>query len=114
MNTKTRFFTNAALASAITLGLASQAVAQQDWDAINEETLRHFRALLQFDTSDPPGRELPAAEYIRDVLEAEGVAGLFTGYSSNIAYSFPADAIKFLVYEALQLKVLAGSARQPR
>ena len=72
MHTKTRFFANAALASAITLGLASQAAAQQDWDAINEETLRHFRALLQFDTSDPPGRELPAAEYIRDVLEAEG------------------------------------------
>ena len=72
MHTKTRFFANAALASAITLGLVSQATAQQDWDAINEETLRHFRALLQFDTSDPPGRELPAAEYIRDVLEAEG------------------------------------------
>ena len=72
MHTKTRFFANAALASTIILGLASQPVAQQDWDAINEETLRHFRTLLQFDTSDPPGRELPAAEYIRDVLEAEG------------------------------------------
>ena len=35
--------------------------------------MRHFRALLQFDTSDPPGRELPAAEYLRDVLEAEGI-----------------------------------------
>ena len=29
--------------------------------------------MLQFDTSDPPGRELPAAEYLRDVLEAEGI-----------------------------------------
>jgi acetylornithine deacetylase/succinyl-diaminopimelate desuccinylase-like protein len=47
-------------------------VSQPDWPAVEEETLRHFRALLQFDTSDPPGRELPAAEYIRDVLEAEG------------------------------------------
>ncbi len=72
MRIKNRIFSSAALASAITLGLTSQAVAQQDWDAINEETLRHFRALLQFDTSDPPGRELPAAEYLRDVLEAEG------------------------------------------
>ena len=25
-------------------------------------------------TSDPPGRELPAAEYLRDVLEAEGIS----------------------------------------
>jgi acetylornithine deacetylase/succinyl-diaminopimelate desuccinylase-like protein len=46
---------------------------QPDWESIEEETLRHFRALLQFDTSDPPGRELPAAEYLRDVLEAEGI-----------------------------------------
>ena len=46
---------------------------QPDWASVEEETLRHFRALLQFDTSDPPGRELPAAEYIRDVLEAEGI-----------------------------------------
>ena len=46
--------------------------SQPDWPAVEEETLRHFRALLQFDTSDPPGRELPAAEYIRDILEAEG------------------------------------------
>ena len=47
-------------------------VSQPDWSSVEEETLRHFRALLQFDTSDPPGRELPAAEYIRDVLEEEG------------------------------------------
>ncbi len=47
-------------------------VSEPDWSELEEETLRHFRALLQFDTSDPPGRELPAAEYIRDVLEAEG------------------------------------------
>ncbi len=52
-------------------GLFAQ-VGQPDWSEVEDETLRHFRALLQFDTSDPPGRELPAAEYIRDVLEAEG------------------------------------------
>jgi len=45
-----------------------------DWTQVEEETLDHFRALLQFDTSDPPGRELPAAEYLRDVLQAEGIA----------------------------------------
>ena len=44
-----------------------------DWSEVEVETLQHFRALLQFDTSDPPGRELPAAEYLRDVLEAEGI-----------------------------------------
>ena len=49
-------------------------VSEPDWAAVEEETLRHFQALLRFDTSDPPGRELPAAEYLRDVLEAEGIA----------------------------------------
>ena len=49
-------------------------VSEPDWAAVEEETLSHFRALLRSDTSDPPGRELPAAEYLRDVLEAEGIA----------------------------------------
>lgn len=30
----------------------------------------------------------------------EGIGGLYTGYTSNIAYAFPADAIKFLVSKA--------------
>ena len=52
--------------SAIPLFFISTAVAQvsePDWGAVEVETLEHFRTLLQFDTSDPPGRELPAAEY---------------------------------------------------
>ena len=48
-------------------------VAGPDWSALEEETLKHFRALLQFDTSDPPGGELPAAEYLYNVLKAEGI-----------------------------------------
>ena len=64
------------LISAIPLLLISTTVAQvsePDWGAVEIETLEHFRTLLQFDTSDPPGRELPAAEYLRDVLETEGI-----------------------------------------
>lgn len=54
--------------------LASPAfAAEPDWTKINAETLKHFQALIQIDTSDPPGVELPAAEYIRKVLEAEGI-----------------------------------------
>jgi acetylornithine deacetylase/succinyl-diaminopimelate desuccinylase-like protein len=47
--------------------------APQRAETIEEETMRHFQALLRFDTSDPPGIERPAAEYLRDVLEAEGI-----------------------------------------
>lgn len=42
--------------------------------AVNAEALRHFQALVQFDTTSPPGNEKPAADYIAQVLEAEGVA----------------------------------------
>ena len=44
-----------------------------DWAQVEDETMQHFQALLRFDTSDPPGREQPAAEYVRDVLEREGI-----------------------------------------
>ncbi len=44
-----------------------------DWAAMEAETMRHFQALLRFDTSDPPGNERPAAEYLRDVMAAEGI-----------------------------------------
>jgi len=42
--------------------------------SIDEETLRHFQALVRMDTADPPGNEQPAAEYLKQVLEAEGIA----------------------------------------
>jgi acetylornithine deacetylase/succinyl-diaminopimelate desuccinylase-like protein len=44
-----------------------------DWKAIDEESMKHFQALLRMDTSDPPGREAPAVDYLKQVLEAEGI-----------------------------------------
>ncbi|HEX6323523.1 MAG TPA: M20/M25/M40 family metallo-hydrolase [Vicinamibacterales bacterium] len=65
----------AASAFALSLGLApARAQAPSiDWTAVEAETLRHFQALLRFDTSDPPGNEQPAAEYLKQVLEQEGI-----------------------------------------
>jgi acetylornithine deacetylase/succinyl-diaminopimelate desuccinylase-like protein len=47
--------------------------AEPDWTALDAETLRHFQALIRMDTQDPPGNELPAVEYLKKVLEAEGI-----------------------------------------
>ena len=63
----------------VTLVLASlvamaQTRQEPDWSALDGETLRHFQALVRMDTSDPPGNEQPAAEYLKKVLEAEGIA----------------------------------------
>lgn len=35
--------------------------------------MQHFQALLRFDTSDPPGNERAAVEYLKQVLEKEGI-----------------------------------------
>ena len=51
----------------------AQAPAEPDWRAVEAETLRHFQALVQFDTSDPPGNEKSAADYVKSVLEREGI-----------------------------------------
>ncbi len=47
--------------------------AQVDWKSIEEETMRHFQEILRIDTSDPPGHEAPAVEYLKTVLEREGI-----------------------------------------
>ncbi len=64
---------------AVLLGLslsvvgAAQPASGPDWKTIEDETLRHFQAVVRFDTSDPPGNERPAVEYLKQILEAEGI-----------------------------------------
>lgn len=48
--------------------------AQQKSDAeFDAETLRHFQALVRMDTQSPPGNEKPAADYLAQVLQREGI-----------------------------------------
>lgn len=51
----------------------AQGSSQPDWMRFDAETLQHFQALLRFDTTDPPGNEQPAADYLKQVLEREGI-----------------------------------------
>jgi acetylornithine deacetylase/succinyl-diaminopimelate desuccinylase-like protein len=41
--------------------------------AFEAETLAHFQALVQLDTSSPPGNEVRAVEYLKKVLDKEGI-----------------------------------------
>jgi acetylornithine deacetylase/succinyl-diaminopimelate desuccinylase-like protein len=55
---------------------ATAALAQTpavDWEKQKAETLRHFRTLVQIDTSNPPGNEIKAVQYLKKVIEAEGI-----------------------------------------
>ncbi len=47
--------------------------AQPDWAKLEEETMRHFQAILRLDTSNPPGNEGIAVDYLKSVLEREGI-----------------------------------------
>ena len=64
-----------ALAILATLGgsLATAQTPAVDWGKQKAETLQHFRALVQIDTSNPPGNEIKAVEYLKKVIEGEGI-----------------------------------------
>ena len=50
------------------------AVAQTpDGPKVNDEAMRHFQALVQIDSTDPPGNETRVVEYVKKVLESEGI-----------------------------------------
>lgn len=57
---------------------ASSASAQQspaiDWEKQKTEILQHYRALVQINSSSPPGNETKVVEYLKRVLESEGIA----------------------------------------
>jgi acetylornithine deacetylase/succinyl-diaminopimelate desuccinylase-like protein len=54
-------------------GAAAQADPSTARAATDAETLRHFQALVRMDTTSPPGNEKPAADYVAQVLEREGI-----------------------------------------
>jgi len=56
-----------------------------DWQKTAAETTEHFDALLRIDTSNPPGNETAAAEYLKKVLEREGIAAKLLALEPNRA-----------------------------
>ena len=51
---------------------STAAATRVDWDALRPEILRHYRALVQMDTT--AGHETLAVDYLKKVLEGEGIA----------------------------------------
>src|SRR5438094_6599974 len=78
----------AARQTALVFAIASttvlaQAPTQPDWKALEEETMRHYRAVLRLDTRNPPGNEHIVAEYVKKVLDAEGIPSQIVGSDMN-------------------------------
>ncbi len=54
--------------------LSAQTARTPDWAALDAEALRHFQAILRLDTQNPPGNEYLVTDYVKSVLEKEGIA----------------------------------------
>jgi acetylornithine deacetylase/succinyl-diaminopimelate desuccinylase-like protein len=46
---------------------------EADWPPIESETVERLQALIRFDTTNPPGNELPLAKYLVEALERDGI-----------------------------------------
>jgi acetylornithine deacetylase/succinyl-diaminopimelate desuccinylase-like protein len=53
--------------------LAQEKQAAPDWAQAREETVRTLRDLIKIDTTNPPGNETKAAQYLKSVLDREGI-----------------------------------------
>ena len=69
-----------AVCGAMALAIASSSVMvtaqsrrEPDWRQLEPETLQHFQGLLRIDTTNPPGNETAAVDYLAKVLKAEGI-----------------------------------------
>ena len=63
----------AAGASAVGIRVSAQAASSPDWTKLQDETLRHFQAIVRLDTQNPPGNEYLVTDYVKGVLEKEGI-----------------------------------------
>src|SRR5689334_6861293 len=65
----------AGAAAAVMTGIAGVHAqgSAPDWAKLQDETLRHFQALVRLDTSNPPGNEYLVTDYVKSVLEKEGI-----------------------------------------
>jgi acetylornithine deacetylase/succinyl-diaminopimelate desuccinylase-like protein len=46
---------------------------QLDWTALEPEIMRHYQAVLRLDTTNPPGNEHLAVDYLKQVFDSEGI-----------------------------------------
>jgi len=74
------------LASCLAAAAASvtaQQRAQPDWKKVEDETMTHYQAVLRLDTRNPPGNEHVVDEYVKKVLDADGIPSQIVGSDMN-------------------------------
>jgi acetylornithine deacetylase/succinyl-diaminopimelate desuccinylase-like protein len=57
----------------IAFSAAALLAGQPDWTKLTPEIMERFTGLLRIDTSNPPGNETKAANYLKAILDKEGI-----------------------------------------
>ncbi|HEX4809358.1 MAG TPA: M20/M25/M40 family metallo-hydrolase [Bryobacteraceae bacterium] len=57
----------------ICLPVVATEIPSVNWAALRPEIYRHYTDVLSIDTSNPPGNETRAVDYLRSVLDTEGI-----------------------------------------
>jgi acetylornithine deacetylase/succinyl-diaminopimelate desuccinylase-like protein len=45
-----------------------------NWKQLQPEILNYYTSLIRIDTTNPPGNETQAAEFLKGILDREGIA----------------------------------------
>lgn len=56
-----------------------------DWEAARAETIAKLQTIIRFDTTNPPGNELPLAVYLDGILRQEGIESQLLHSAKNRA-----------------------------
>ena len=73
----------AALASISAAVVLAQGPGGPGWKALEDEMMRHYQAVLRLDTTNPPGNEHLAVDYVKRVLDAEGIPSQIFALDAN-------------------------------
>ena len=98
--------------------LVSVLVAQFPYWAVRnpaELIKTRAQAALELDEILPEGdgivdEKRSVLDITRAAVDEEGLAALWRGYGENILYAYPADALKFVIYEALTMRGRTGGS----
>ena len=102
---------------AITLAVVGAAALPQAQSgpgtaAFEAETLKHFQALLRRDTSSPPGNEVRAVEYLREVLDAVGISAIdLSGWEADDIIATATDRLVEAGHQVIIDRFLQESSR---
>jgi acetylornithine deacetylase/succinyl-diaminopimelate desuccinylase-like protein len=61
-------------ASMASVSLLAQRGGQPDWAKVEEETMRHYQAVLRLDTRNPPGNEHLVVDYLKQLFDKESIS----------------------------------------